>query len=71
MRRMRFIHGVICMAVTILFVPAAWPDETAPLPFRSLRDNAPRGRPKPTAPTPFSGYPDAPAFSVVPRVDQL
>jgi hypothetical protein len=68
---MGFIHGVVCMAVTILLAPAAWPDEAAPLPFKSLRDNAPPKRSKPTAPTAFSGYPDAPAFSVVPRVDQL
>jgi hypothetical protein len=49
---------------------AAW-DQAPPPPFRSLRDNLPAGRPKPTAPQEFSGYPDAPAFTVVPRVEHL
>jgi hypothetical protein len=38
---------------------------------RSLRDNAPNDNPEPTEPRAFTGYPGAPAFSVVPQKDQL
>jgi len=38
---------------------------------RALRDNAPTGMPVPTEPERFTGFPDAPAFSVVPRQHEL
>jgi hypothetical protein len=38
---------------------------------RPLRGNPPAAEPPPAEPQTFDGYPDAPAFSVVPRKDHL
>ncbi len=43
----------------------------APPTHRPLRENQPPAMPEPTEPETFSGYPGAPAFSVLPRKDQL
>lgn len=63
---------LVAAPVVVVF---AQDDEARPLPaptdgHRVLRDNAP-GMAPPTEPVAFSGFEDAPSFTVVPREDKL
>ncbi len=72
------VRGVVALACLALITvitatigsTSARADDPPPT-HRPLRDNQPPAAPEPTDPLVFSGYPDAPAFTVVPRKPAL
>lgn len=64
----------VAAGVVLLVLGGGASAQVAPAPdpptHRTLRDNAPPDA-EPTVPQPFRGYPDAPAFAVVPQRPQL